>query len=159
MGAVSIRLMPRSIALRQVATAISSGTAPHSSPPMAQVPRPIRDTRTPAIVCVSMHIILALIRNVGCYFKRREFRFLATSIATENTGHSIAQAFSINSSALGGHGRASGARAGRSALYYRRPRHARQQALGDQSGLERQPQSRPIVLSATEHRCELPLGQ
>src|SRR5579883_1313628 len=44
MGAVSIRLMPYSSAERQVAMASFSGTSPHSLPPMAQVPRPMRET-------------------------------------------------------------------------------------------------------------------
>src|ERR1035437_6965705 len=70
MGAVSMRLMPRSRALRQVATATSSGTAPQSSPPMAQVPRPIRETFTPAMVVVSMHNILSVAQGAGCYFKQ-----------------------------------------------------------------------------------------
>src|SRR5258708_6742331 len=54
MGAVSIRLMPRSIALKQVAIAASAATAPHSEPPIAQVPRPTRETSTPATFVVSM---------------------------------------------------------------------------------------------------------
>src|ERR1035437_5161520 len=64
MGAVSMRLMPRSRALRQVATATHSGTAPQSSPPMAQVPRPIRETFTPAMVVVSMHNIISSPRTI-----------------------------------------------------------------------------------------------
>jgi hypothetical protein len=57
-GAVSMRLMPHSRAPRQVEMATSSGIAPQSRPPIAQVPRPIRETAMPAMVVVSMHNIL-----------------------------------------------------------------------------------------------------
>src|ERR1700691_386289 len=55
MGAVSMKLMPRSSALRQVAIAASSGTTPHSRPPIAQVPRPMRETSALPTFVVSMH--------------------------------------------------------------------------------------------------------
>src|SRR3974390_720644 len=56
-----MRLIPRSIALKQVAIAESSATSPHSVPPMAHVPSPILETSTPAIFVVSMqkHLKLA----------------------------------------------------------------------------------------------------
>src|SRR6266478_7428604 len=76
-----MRLMPDSIAVRMVATEAASSAPPHIQPPMAQVPRPMRETGVPmpSIRSVSMLMVISLESLERLIFPDRDYG-IATSM-------------------------------------------------------------------------------